>query len=55
MHDGKVNHEPNVTPINEGENSELEPVALAKVSEVTSHSEGGRGDPLDNIVWGTEN
>ena len=37
-----------------GENlSELEPVVLGHVSEVTSFALGGSGDPQETVVWGT--
>ena len=49
-----LNLEKNVESVEERENvSELEPLVLARVTEVTG-SGGGHADDGDNIVWGND-
>ncbi len=53
MQDIDLNREASVESINEREYlNELEPMVLARVTEVTGTAGDGGGDG-DNIVWGT--
>lgn len=53
MADTILNREASVEPVDERENvGELEPMVLARITEVTGSAPGGTGDG-DNIVWGS--